>query len=175
MSTLAEATRAAVRERPFVLAALRAGVLNHAAAARFLDVGDEADAEAVATALRRLADELPAYAVDDRSARTTMESGLGPVESAAGDGDEIVRVGGTAFAPGAGSLTAVLATGDADAAALGAVLDRLRADGIDPAAAGVAGGTLAVVVDRRDGPATLRLVEDALAAVPTGPDADSTV
>ena len=48
--TVAERTRAAVRAEPFVYEALRAGVLNYTAAARYLDVGDES---AVSAALRR--------------------------------------------------------------------------------------------------------------------------
>lgn len=53
MSTAAAARRA-IRAHPFLLAALRAGVLNYSAAARFLELDD---VEAGAAALRRLGNE----------------------------------------------------------------------------------------------------------------------
>ena len=49
--TVAAETREAVRDHPFLETALRAGVVNYTAAARFLDVGEE---EAVAAALRQI-------------------------------------------------------------------------------------------------------------------------
>ncbi|MFC7045833.1 hypothetical protein ACFQH6_10825 [Halobacteriaceae archaeon GCM10025711] len=159
MGSLASETRTAVRAHPFLLTALRAGVANYASAARYLDV--DGDEDAVATALRRFADELPALAEEDRSASVTMQSGLGPV-----DDDPVLAVGDQGFAPDGGSLTGILATGDVDAAALATVLDRLGVEGIYVEAAGVAGETLAVVVGRRDGANAVRAVEDALDAVP---------
>ena len=72
--TVASETREAVRSEPFLHAALAAGVLNYTAAARYLDVGDE---EAVAAALRRYAEDLPAPDVRDGSVRVDMRSGLG--------------------------------------------------------------------------------------------------
>jgi len=163
--SLAERTREAVRERPFLRDALRAGVVNYTAAARFLDL--DGDAEAVAAALRRYAEDFPDYDTDDRSASVSMESGLGPADSA---DDALLVVGGTAFAAGGGSLTGLLATGDADAAALAHALGCLRAEGIPVEAAGVGGESLLVVVARRAGPDALRIVEDALAAVPSADD-----
>ena len=73
--TLAADTRAALRRRPFLHDALRAGVVNYAAAARLLDVDGEQSA--VVAALRRYAETLPAYAETARDARVTMRSGLG--------------------------------------------------------------------------------------------------
>ncbi|WP_020222278.1 DUF7523 family protein, partial [Halarchaeum acidiphilum] len=61
----------------------------------------------------------------------------------------------------------VLAVGDVDAAALGAVLDRFDVSDVAVEAAGVAGDGLLVVVARRDGPDALRAVEAALDDVPT--------
>ncbi|GGN19817.1 DUF7523 family protein [Halarchaeum nitratireducens] len=162
--TLAERAREALRDHPFLVTALRAGVVNYAAAARFLDLDSDADVEAAATALRRYADDREAYAVESRDARVTMESGLGRAEDAP---DGLLSVNGVGFAPGEGTLTGVIATGDVDAAALGSVLGRLATDGIEIEAAGVAGDGLLVVVSRRDGPDALRAVEAALAAVPT--------
>jgi hypothetical protein len=175
MSTAA-ATREAVRDHPFLLQALRAGVVNYTAAAKYLDTAGET--EAVATALRRFADELPPLETRDADARVRMESGVGLVEAGtgeatdAGGGDGVdaeeplLSVGDAAVVPGAGSLTAVLATGDVDVASLSAVCSRLAAEEIDAEVAAVGAATLLVVVGRRDGVASLRAVEDALSAVP---------
>jgi len=164
--SLAARTRAAVRDRPFLLAALRAGVVNYAAAAAFLDL--DGDDEAVAAALRRYADDLTAFEVESRDAVVRMRSGVGLIEEGADtDADDpVVAVGGVGVAPGSGDLTAVIATGDVDPTALAAVIERLDAAHVVVDAAGVAGETLAVVVPRSDGPAAIELVEDALDAVP---------
>lgn len=166
MSTAA-ATREAVRDHPFLLQALRAGVVNYTAAAEFLDVGET---EPVATALRRFADDLPDFETRDADARVRMESGVGLIENAESAGDDdtepLLSVGSAAVVPDAGSLTAVLATGDVDVAALAAVCGRLDAEDIEADAVAVAEGTLLVVVDRREGVSSLRAVEDALASVP---------
>jgi len=154
--TLAERAREAVRARPFVHEALRAGVVNYSAAARLLDVGE---VEAVAAALRRYSEELPDRDASERSVRVSMESGVGRVEDAAA---ALVSVGGTAFAPDEGSLTAVLANGDVDTPLLTRVLARLEVEDVAIAAAGVADGSLLVVVDRRDGPRTVQFLEETL-------------
>lgn len=156
--TKAAATRKAIDEHPFLRRALRAGVVNHAAAARFLDV--EGDEEAVAAAVRRYSEEVPAYETTTADGRVAMESGLGPSE------DGLLVVSGHGFAPGEGSLTALLANGAVDTRALAVALERLHVAGIEPEAAGVADDSLAVVVDRRDGPDALRLVENVLDDVP---------
>lgn len=167
--TVAQRTREAARARPFLHTALRAGVVNYTAAARFLDVGDE---EAVAAALRRYAEDLPAPETGgDRQARVDMQSGLGRAEPS----EALLVVGGVAFGPDAGSLTAVLAAGEVAPTVLGDVLARMRVERVNVYAAGAAtpagdrdedgagnDGHLAVVVGRRDGPDVLRLVEDAL-------------
>jgi hypothetical protein len=164
--SLAAATREAVRDRPFLVDALRAGVLNYAAAARLLsdevDALAGADEDAVTVALRRYREDLGARDRPTGDARVSMHSGVGPVEpptDADAEADEVLlRVGDTAFAPG-GSSTAVVATGSVGPAVLAAVVDRLRTADVDVAAAGVAGDALTVVVDRRDGPDALRVVE----------------
>lgn len=156
MASLAERTREAVDARSFLRTALAAGVVNYAAAARLLDIEGEQDA--VATALRRYADDLD-YAEEDADARVRMESGLGESESG------LLAVNGTAYESGAGSLTGIVATGEVRPRALAAVLGRLDAADIDPEAAGVVDGALFVVVSRRDGPNALRAVEGALDAV----------
>jgi len=174
--SLAAETREAARARPFVLDALRAGVLNHSAAAAWLadeaDLGGDggADTDAIATALRRFREDLPAYATAERTASVSMRSGVGVVDAskadASGDADPLLRVGGAAVVS-EGRDTAIIATGEVDAGAHAAVLRRLDAVGVAVAAAGVAGDALVVVVGRRDGATAVRVVEEALAAVPT--------
>lgn len=164
MTSLAADARAAVRAEPFLLAALRAGVVNYRAAADYLGVGEGDEREAVAAALRRFAAELDGAASEARDARLTMRSGLG----AADDPEAaLLSVGGASFAPDAGPLTGVVAAGDVDPAALEVVLARLRVEGVPVEAAGVGDGSLVVVVGRRDGATALRTVEGALDAVPT--------
>lgn len=152
--SIAERTREAVREHPFLYEAVRAGVVNYTAAARFLDVGDE---DAVTAALRRYGEEL---AAEDRttpgrdSVRVRMESGLGRA-----DGEGMLVVGETAFAPDAGNLTGILATGDIELGAVQRALARCEIADVDVVAAGFTESMLVAVVGRRDGPDALRLVE----------------
>jgi len=163
--SLAAETRRAVDRHPFLRTALQAGVVNYTAAARYLDIDGEIDA--IATALRRYAEELPTYETESRDVRVRMESGIGPLEggdergtSTAGDGT-LVTVGGTAFGPAA--ATEPLSSRPATwTRALAAVLARLSLEDISPSAAAVADGTLVVVVARLEGANALRAVEDAL-------------
>ena len=153
--TVAAEAREAVRERPFLETALRAGVVNYTAAARFLEVGDE---EAVAAALRRYAEELDDYRPPDRRASVSMRSGVGPA-----DGDEaLLAVGGRTFAADGGEFTAVLVEGNVDAGALSDVLERFRTAGVEVEAAAGTDGTLVTVVDRRDGADAVRAAEAAV-------------
>lgn len=151
--SIAERTRSAVREHPFLFEALRADVVNFTAAACFLDVGDP---EAVAAALRRFGEDLDDYTPPSGDTRVTMESGLGEADPS----EALLVVGSTALAPGAGSLTGVLATGAVSPSGLGHVLGRCDVADLSVEAAGVADDSLLVVVERRDGPDAVRLVED---------------
>ncbi|MFC7138873.1 hypothetical protein ACFQMA_03355 [Halosimplex aquaticum] len=155
--TLAADTREAVRRHPFLFDALRAGVVNYSAAARFLNVDGETDA--VVAALRRFAEDLPEYERPGSAPPVNMQSGLGEGDPA----DALLAVGDLALVPDSGSLTAITAGGDADAAALRQVLGRLETAEVPVEAAAFGGGSLVVVVGRRSGPDALRAVEDALA------------
>lgn len=162
--SVAERTRAAVRREPFLLDALRAGVVNYSAAARYLDV--DGDEESVATALRRLAEDLEPADPPDRRASVRLRRGVGlePVASDAGEpaADAVhCRVGDHALVDD-GSLAAVHATGDLDCAGLEAILGRLRANGVAVEAAAATEEALLVAVGRRAGPEALRIVEDVL-------------
>lgn len=163
--SLAGRTREALREQPFLLDALRAGVVNYTALARHLDVGDP---EAVAAALRRFAEDLDARP-DPGRARVRMRRGVEHVDTAtsseattetetATQEDDLLRVQGQRFGLGGGSLTAILATGEPDPIALARVLARCDVHEIEVRAAGIA-EALIVVVDQRDGPEALRAIE----------------
>ena len=155
--TLAADTREAVRRHPFLYDALRAGVVNYSATARFLDVDGETDA--VVAALRRFAEDLPDYERPGSGPPVNMQRGLGDGEPA----DALLAVGDLALVPDAGSLTAITASGASDATALRRVLGRLETAEVTVEAAAVGGESLVVVVGRRDGPDAVRAVEDALA------------
>jgi hypothetical protein len=151
--SLAARTRDAVRARPFLFDALRAGVVNFTAAARTL--GIDGDTDAVATALRRYGEELPDYEPPPADARVSMQSGLARTE----DGDALLAVGDTRFAADGGSFTGIVANGDVSPAALADVLGQLRTENVPIEAAAVSGDALVVVVRRREGPDALRIVE----------------
>lgn len=163
--SLAERTREAARSNPFLFEALRAGVCNYTAAARYLDLGGD-EQEAVVAALRRYAADLPAYDPAGRDARVAMKSGLGKIEASEDADEALLTVGEMAFATGAGSLTGLLVTGDVDATTLRHVLGALAADEIAIEAAGVTEAALLVVVSRRAGADAVRVVERVLETVP---------
>jgi len=124
----------------------------------------DGDEDAVAAAVRRYAEDLPDFDAGDARARVSMESGLSRAE----DGETgLLVVGEEGFAADGGDLTALVAAGDIDTRALAVALERLHVAGIEPEAAGVA-DSLVVVVSRREGADALRLLEDALSAVPEG-------
>ncbi len=169
--TLAAETRAAVRARPFLYDALRAGVLTHRRAADLVlddvssdtDTDPDPDPDTVATALRRFADDLPPVERATRRATVRLRRGVGPVDT-----DPLLAVGGVSLGEADDDRTALLATGEVDPRALETVLGRLRVAGVGVGAAGVADGALVVVVADDDRTAALRAVEAALDAVPTG-------
>ncbi len=177
MPSLAARTRAAVRRRPALRAALAAGAVNHTAAARLLaadlDLAAD-DHDAVAAALRRYGDALT-LSRSTVTASVRMVTGVGTV-AADGDGDSddpgssatLLSVGDRAVREGAGSETALVVEGsDVDARSLSAVLPRLAAEGVSVETTGATAGRAVVVVPRRAGADAVRAVEDALDAVPT--------
>ena len=154
MESLAAETRAAVDERPFVRDALRAGILNYAAAARYLDV--EGDVEAIATALRRYKDDLPAYDPSDLDLRVRMESDF--------DRDLLV-VDGNPPDLADGRMTAITMWGSLDAHFLGTVLSRLAFQDVTVAGAGFSDRGGVVLVDRREAARALRMIDDVAAGI----------
>lgn len=156
--SLAARTREAVRDDPFLYDALRAGVLNYTAVARYLPVEGEHDA--IATALRRYADELDEYEPAGGDVRVSMKSGIGPAAGA----EPLLAVGDLGFAAEGGGSTAIVGSGSVDVAVLRRVLGRLETADIDVEAAGVTEDALVVVVERRVGANALRAVEAAVEA-----------
>lgn len=153
--TIAERTREAVRTEPFLHEALRAGVLNYTAAARYLDVGD---VDAVSAALRRFGDDLEP-AADDGTARVRMHSGLGRRREDDSDEPALPGIDGAGFVPDAGSLTAIVATGDICTRHCASVLSVVDAHDIEVTAFGMRAETLVLVVANSAAPETVRLVE----------------
>jgi hypothetical protein len=158
--SLASETRRAVDEQPFLVDALRAGVVNYTAAARYLDV--DGDDEAIATAIRRYAEELPAPETGDRDVRVRMESGIEAVNGGSRADVALLAVGSASFVSGDGELTAIVATGDVDTTALAVTLRRLAIESIEPIAAGVNDDAMMIIVERLAGADAVRTVEDAL-------------
>lgn len=164
--SVAERTRAAVAREPFLYDALRAGIVNYSAAARYLEV--DGDEESIATALRRFAAELDAEAPGERRASVRLRRGVDVLstnettETATSDNDDPLLAVGTTSMVDSGDLAAVYANGDVDATALEAILGRLRAADVEVAAAAVAADDLLIAVGRRSGPEALRIVESVL-------------
>jgi hypothetical protein len=175
MSLAAEA-REAIRREPSLHHALRAGVVNYRAVADALDL--DGDPEAVATALRRYADELDPLGTESIDAPVRMQRGVGLVDAeldgdaqdeTVGDddaGETVVLAVGDRRVVRDGDMTAVRADG-VDPEALEHTLARLRTSSVVVDAAGVVDGELVVVVPRRQGATALRVVENALGSVPS--------
>jgi hypothetical protein len=151
--SLAERAREAARGHPFLVEGLRTGVVNHTAAARFLDL--DGDPDAVATALRRYADDLNGRDPPSSTLRVRMEREDTP----------------DWLSDPADSETAVVAEGDVEPTALAPVLARLRIAGVEVTSAGATGGgasdgashgAFGVIVTRRDGSTVVRCVEQVL-------------
>lgn len=160
--SLAEQTRDAVRSEPFLYDALRAGVVNYSAVAAWLEV--DGDEDAIATALRRYADELPDPEKTDTGSRVRVQSNVTLIEGESTTSTPLFTIDGRSLVQG-GELAAIVAYGAVDATALAHVLDRLRVADIDVEAAGVGAERLVVAVPNRDSGTALQCVEDALETV----------
>jgi len=161
--SLAAETREAVRNRPDLFQALRAGVVNYTAAADSLDV--DGDREAIATALRRFAADLDEPQPCDRSITVRLHSSIEAVDSEA-----LLAVDGAGLAVSGEASddtykidpdgqTAVRVTGDVDARLLSSSLERLCIAEIPVFAAGSTDEAMIVVVPRREGPTAVQLIE----------------
>jgi hypothetical protein len=160
--SLAERTRDAVRSEPFLYDALRAGVVNYSATAQWLDV--DGDEDAIATALRRYAGELPDLEHTDCDCQIRMQNNVTLVEGEATTAKPLFTIDGRSLVQG-GDLCALVAYGAVDARALAHALDRVGLADIDVEAAGVGADRLLLVVPDRDGGTALQVVEEALDTV----------
>ncbi|MFB6112370.1 MAG: hypothetical protein ABEJ35_07535 [Halobacteriaceae archaeon] len=159
--TLAARTRDTIRDRPFMLLALRAGVLNHAAAARALDI--DGQTEAIATAIRRFGQTLEPADAADRSVTVRLRRGVG---WGTDDGSEsLLSVGGVAIG-GRGDYTALLATGEVSPELLAVGIQRLAATERPAVAAGSGQETLVLLVPEGHGPDALRTLEATVETTP---------
>ncbi|MFP4529679.1 MAG: hypothetical protein ACLFNC_00145 [Halodesulfurarchaeum sp.] len=146
MPSIAAETRRVVDNTPFLRQALRAGIVNFTEAARQLEVPGET--EAVASALRRYAGELPPLEDDDRQIRVRMDRGV--------DSDR-VTVSGTD--PGREDLTAIALEGTLGPGLFGRVLSAFESSDVAVRGAGLVDESGVVLVDRGAGSRALRLVE----------------
>lgn len=160
--SLAEQTRDAVRSEPFIYDALRAGVVNYTAVAGWLDV--DGDEDAIATALRRYAEELSELDQTDSGSRVRMQNNVTLVEGETTTSTPLFTIDGRSLVQG-GELCALVAYGAVDANALAHALDRLRVAEIEVEAAGVGDERLVVAVPDRDGGTALQILEAALETV----------
>lgn len=156
--SVAERTREAVDERPFLRDALAAGVVNYAAAADRLSV--DAGQDAVATALRRYETELSVQTAS-ASASVRLERGVCRVSEPEETG--LLTIGGQSFRTAGGSAAAVTVRGEGvDARTLERALGRLRTADVTVEAAAVADAVI-LIVPGRESATALRVVESALA------------
>lgn len=153
--SLAEETRTAVHRRPYLLTALREGIVNYAAAARSLSLSE--DTEAVATALRRYAEQLPPATTESRQTRVSMRTDMDDLQEA-----DLLNVTTQGKTLQTESHTAVIVEGEVDAIVLEQSLAILHANQITVTAASVAGDQLVFVLDRRDAAHAIRLIEEVL-------------
>lgn len=156
--SIAERTRAATDSHPFLVEALRAGVVNYTAAARFLDIGET---EAVAAALRRYASELSPRTKAVSNTKVRMITGIGRTEGAT---DALLRIGTTSFEPEGGTLTAIVVEGQGAGDHEVEIRWQLREHDIGVHAVATTSTQCVIVTDRNDGPSALRLIEDELTA-----------
>lgn len=154
----AEITREAATRHPFLVEALRAGIVNYTAAARFLDVGE---VDVVAAALRRFAAELPATEPAERELRIRMLTGVEKVPRADG---AILSVDERGFGVGRGEHSAIQIEGPIDSTFVAGVWGQLAVAGVEVVAAAHDHDRLVIVVSKNDGPRVIQLIEEANAS-----------
>lgn len=150
--SLASRTRDTVKKYPCIHQALRAGVINYSAAARYLPVSG--DTEAIASALRRYAEELPDPTPKPIDVSITMHtsypdqlSGL-PAETP--DTNE------------EGSITWLCVSGDITPVLVGSVLLGCKSHEIPVQTVSANDGTALISVPQSAGAAALRCIEHVL-------------
>lgn len=161
--SLAERTRDAVQQTPFLHEALRTGVLNYRAAARTLDI--DGDEDAIATALRRYADTL-SEPIQQSTPVVRVKRGVGIADSSEPSSSPLLQIGETTVID-QGDQTAVLISGSCSTMDQARVLTRLGIADIETYACGFSSETGIIVVSNADGMRALRLIEQSFQNRPT--------
>lgn len=151
--TVAATTREAIRDWPFLELALRAGIVNFTAAARFLDCGET---DAVAVALRRYAEEIGEIEHPEPTARVSMQSNI---EQTSSQENAILTIASTNFSINDGSLTAIIGEGNIGSSDLEWLLGKMRIESIEVVAAAAGPESAVIIVPRSSAPNTLRIIE----------------
>jgi len=137
--SLAAITRRAVRKTPYLYDALRAGIVNYSAAARMLNL--EGQDAAISVSLQRLSKELPPLEMASIDANITISS------------DETKQ------------RAKIVIEGPVDAKALSHLILVCHMNGIRIIEASIVMGEIDIVVEWKDGPNSLRLIERALESI----------
>ncbi|MFL2520896.1 MAG: hypothetical protein ACJ0QU_00715 [Halobacteriales archaeon] len=137
--SLAAITRRAVRKTPYLYDALRAGIVNYSAAARMLNL--EGQDAAISVSLQRLSKELPPLEMASIDANITISS------------DETKQ------------RAKIVIEGPVDAKALSHLILVCHMNEIRIIEASVVMGEIDIVVEWKDGPNSLRLIERALESI----------
>ena len=137
--SLAAITRRAVRKTPYLYDALRAGIVNYSAAARMLNL--EGQDAAISVSLQRLSKELPPLEMASIDASITISS------------DETKQ------------RAKIVIEGPVDAKALSHLILVCHMNEIRIIEASVVMGEIDIVVEWKDGPNSLRLIERALESI----------
>ena len=138
--SLAAITRREVRKTPYLYDAIRAGIVNYSAAARMLDL--EGQDAGVSASLQRLSKELRPLEMVRIDANITISS------------DETKQ------------QAKVAVEGPVDAKILSHLILVCHMNGICIIEASILMGEIEIVVEWKDGPNSLRLIERALESIP---------
>lgn len=174
--SLAAETRAAARAHPWLMTALRAGIVNYRAAASFLDI--DGDSDSVARALRRFADTLDEFTSTDISGVTVrMHHGVDIVSDDCGvvqqqdesESDILLRVTDDCILTTDGRLSAIIVNNisEISISAFMTALGCVQTEEITITAAGSTRDIFIIVVPREEGANALRSIEAALTVIPT--------
>lgn len=150
--SLASRTRDTVKKYPCIHEALRTGVINYSAAARFLPVSG--DTEAIASALRRYAEELPDPTPKPRDISITMHTSYP---------DQLTGLPAEIPEPSdEGPVTWLCVSGDITPVLVGSVLLGCKIHEIPVLAVTATDGTAVLSVPRSAGAAALRCMENVI-------------
>lgn len=150
--SLASQTRETVKNHPCIHEALRAGVINYSAAARFLPIAG--DTEAIASALRRYEEQLASPTTQSRDVSISMHSSY-PSEQA-GFSEENPSDIDTE------TVTWLCVSGNISPAFVGSLLLGCKSHEIPIHAVSANEGTAVICVPRSTGAAALRCIENVL-------------